>query len=153
MHIHAVISCLSDRKVYETLAKIEEGQLIQALEYFNLSDSMWPTGLHVKHTHGKACDKLANQLMITIKADMMKKAQQDRCHAAVISIGYRLVYSDGCQAIHFANSEPSDGEGEASISNALQSRLIKLAAAESLEIGFSHISSPHQGRFDFFVEV
>lgn len=106
MHTQAVISCLSDQKVYETLVKIEEGYLIQALEYFDLPDSMWPTGLYVKHTHGKACDKLANQLMITIKADMMKKAQQDRCHAAVMSVGYTLVYSDGCQDIHLQPQSP-----------------------------------------------
>ena len=71
MQLQAVISCLSDYKAHEAIAKIEEGQLVQALEYFNLPDSMWPTGLYVRHTHGKACDKLANQLMITIKADLM----------------------------------------------------------------------------------
>ena len=71
IQLQAVISCLSDDKTHEAIAKIEEGQLVQALEYFNLPDSMWPTGLYVRHTHRKACDKLANQLMITIKANLM----------------------------------------------------------------------------------
>ncbi|KAA6420871.1 MAG: hypothetical protein FRX49_09260 [Trebouxia sp. A1-2] len=69
------------------MAKIQESQLRQALEYFNLPESIWPTGLHVRHTHGKACDKLADDLTITIKDEFTRMAQQDRCDEATISRG------------------------------------------------------------------
>ena len=64
---------------------------------------------------------------------MAHVVQQDRCHAIVINVGYTLVYDDGCQDIHSANSEPADGEQEASISSTLKRRLSKLAAAEFVE--------------------
>ena len=152
-YVQAVISCLSDHKASENMAKIQESQLLKALEYFNLPDSMWPTGLYVRHTHGRACDKLANQLMITIKADFMKMAQQDRCHAATISRGYRLVCGDGCQDMYLTDSECSNGEKEASISSTLKSRLGELAAAECLGISFSDKFTRHQATILVYVEV
>lgn len=85
-YIRAVISCLSRHKA-SNMAKIQESQLRQALEYFNLPESIWPTGLHVRHTHGKACDKLADDLTITIKDEFTRMAQQDRCDEATISRG------------------------------------------------------------------
>ena len=112
------------------MASIQESQLLKALEYFNLPDSMWPTELYVRHTHGRTCEKLANQLMITIKADLVKMAQQERCHAATIISSYRLVYSDRSREMHLTASVCSKGERELLISSTLKSHLSKLAAAE-----------------------
>ena len=59
----------------------------------------------------------------------MKMAQQDRCHAKVINVGYTLVHGHGCQDIHFANSEPADGEQEASISSTLKRALVQTGSS------------------------
>lgn len=70
----AVIGRLSGHK---DMANIQESQQLQALEYFNLPEPMWPLGLYIKHTHGVKCDKVAKQLMTTIKADFLKMAKED----------------------------------------------------------------------------
>ncbi len=133
-YIQAVISCLSDHKVSENMAKIQESQLLRALEYFNLPDSMWPTGLYVRHTHGRTCDKLANQLMNTIKADFVKMAREEKCHAATIRRSYKLVYSDVSEETYLKDSVCSKGEKNLLMSSTLKSHLSELAVAECLGI-------------------
>ena len=140
MYVQAVITCLSDHKLvaFENMAKIEESELLKAhspqLEYFNLPDSMWPTGLYVRHTHGRTCDKLARQLMITIKADFVKMAQQEKCHAATMRTSYRLVYSDISREMYLKDSACAKGERAVLISSTLRSHLSELAKAECLGI-------------------
>ncbi len=117
------------------MARIQESQLLQALEYFNLPESMWPLGLYIKHTHELKCDKVAKQMMITIKTDFSQMAKQDsRCAAAFTKCYYVYenehgLYLDAPGPCHV------DG-GLSSISETLKCRLRDLAAAECLAIEF-----------------
>ncbi|KAL0032692.1 hypothetical protein WJX79_003698 [Trebouxia sp. C0005] len=40
--LQAVIGCFSRHKAPGDMAKVQESQLLQALEYFNIPGSMWP---------------------------------------------------------------------------------------------------------------
>ena len=138
-YIQAVISCLSDHKASEHMAKIQESQLLKALEYFNLPDSMYPTKIYVRHTHGRTCDKLANQMMITIKAAFVKMAQRERDHmtAATYSRSYKLVYNTDSQDMYLQVADIYNiKETSILINNTLKSHLRALAAAECLAIAF-----------------
>ena len=131
-HLHtctqAVISCLSGLK---DVAKIQESLLLQALEYFNLPESMWPLGLYIRHTHMMKCDKVAKQLMTTIKADFSKMAKQDTWCAAAFTKRYYVYENE-----HGLYLDAPRGAASSSISEPLKCRLRDLAAAECLIIGF-----------------
>ena len=131
-----VIGCLSGHNVRESMAGIQENQLLQALEYFNLPESMWPLGLHLRHSHCLKCDKVAKQLMTTIKTDFSKMVEQDTKYAAAFTKRYG-VYDDE-QGLHLEaiNARKRGLSSYCSTSEPLQWRLRDLAAAECLAIEF-----------------
>ncbi len=127
----AVIGCLSGHKARENMANIQESQLLQALEYFNLPESMWPLGLYIRHTHELECDKVAKQMMTIIKADFSKMARQDtRCAASFIK-NYSVYDSEHGLCL---DAPCHVDNGLSSISEPLKCRLKDLAAAECLAI-------------------
>ena len=84
----AVIGCFSVHKARGSMANIQEGQLLQALEYFNLPEFMWPLGLYIRHTHCLKRDEVAKQWMTTIKADSSKMAEQNTHFAVTFTKRY-----------------------------------------------------------------
>ena len=129
----AVIGCLSGHNVRESMAKIQEDQLLQALEYFNLPESMWPLGLRLRHSHCLKCDLVAKQLMTIIKTDFSKMVEQDANCAAAFTKRYGVY--DGEQGLHL-EAKKMGKNSYCSISEPLKWRLRDLAAAECLAIDF-----------------
>ena len=132
----AVICCLSGHNVRESMAGIQENQLLQALEYFNLPESMWPLGLHLRHSHCLKCDKVAKQFMTTIKTDFSKMVEQDTKYAAAFTKRYGVY--DGEQGLHLEaiNAGKRGLSSYCSTREPLEWRLRDLAAAECLAIEF-----------------
>lgn len=134
-----MIGCLSGHNVREGMAKIQGNQLLQALDYFNLPESMWPLGLYLRHSHCLKGDKVAKQLMTTIKTDFSKMVEQDTNYAAAFTKRYGVY--DGRQGLHLeAINAGKRGLSNCSISEPLEWRLRDLAAAECLAIEFESCS-------------
>ena len=134
----AVISCFSGDKARGNMVKIQESQLLQALEYFNLPESMWPLGLYIRHTHELHCNQVAKHMMTTDKADFSKMAKQDSERAAFTK-SYSVYNSQ--HGLYLKALGPCSAScGLSSISEPLKCRLRDLAAAECLAIEFySHL--------------
>ena len=125
------MACVSGNKCKATAKKVTNEQLSQALEYFNLPEYMWPTGLNIIHTQGIKYDKVASQLMATIKAEIKQLVASDRECAASFTNTYYL--HDGPTGLYLWQHDAFCCN---KISQALQSRLQDLAAAECLDVEF-----------------
>lgn len=125
------MACISGSKRKESVGKVTDHQLRQALEYFNLPECMWPTGLYIIHTQEIKCDKVANELMATIKAAMKKLVGNERHCASTLTVCYTLNNGEhGLSLKRFAQST------QIQFSPALKSRLTALAATECLQTSF-----------------
>jgi hypothetical protein len=141
--IQAVISCFSGDKAHGNMAKIQESQLLQALEYFNLPESMWPLGLYIKHTYELQCNMAAKRFMTTIKADFTLMARQETLEAAAFTKCYCM-----CDSEHglYLDVSHRKGNGLSNIVEPLKSRLRDLAAAECMATAFdARPDSYHHG--------
>ena len=125
------MACISGRKCKENVGTITDHQLRQALEYFNLPECMWPTGLYIIHTHEIKCDKVANELMAAITAAMKKLVANDRHCASSFTKTYNS--NDGEHGLSLQRFAQST---QIQFSPALKSRLTALAATECLQISF-----------------
>ena len=141
--LQVVMACISGDKCKESMGKVTDQQLRQALEYFNLPDCMWPTGLYIIHTQETKCDKVANQLMASIKADMRQLVAEDRSCASNFSKNYRLY--DGR---HDLSLQWRGESAHIEFSQALKGRLKVLAAAERLGLSF-----PYHGDGDELIQI
>ena len=116
------------------MGKISGHQLSQALEYVNLPECMWPTGMYIIHTLTVKYDKVAKQIMATVKDDMKKLVANDTDYAAIFTKTYHL--HDGPHGLSLEQYPYASKK----ISKALESRLTDLAAAECLDVEFTKYS-------------
>lgn len=133
--------CFSGKPV-ENLKEQEGWQLSQALDYFNLPEVMWPTGLLVRHAQSRRLDSLASKLIATIKTDFFKlarKKQEDS--GAIISKMYQLESKPYAGICLMPNSGPGP-EALLPFEKPLRDRLTVLAAAEFLSVSFTTIYQP-----------
>ena len=135
--------CFSGRTV-ENLKQQEGWQLSQALDYFNLPKSMWPTGLLVRHAQSRRLDSLASKLIATIKTDFAKLAEENQelpDSRAIISMQYQLESKPGCPSAGICLMPIRCLErcktSRLLFEKPLRDRLTVLAAAEFLSIAFA----------------
>ena len=126
------MACMAGHKLKDGLGDITKLKMCQALDYFNLPECMWPTGMYIINTLRLKYDMLANQFMATIQADIKQLVANDRSYASVFTKSYYLyerLDSLSLEARRYRHSHMD-------FSQALKSRLKALAAAECLEITF-----------------
>lgn len=116
------------------MGKVSGHQLSQALEYFNLPECMWPTGMYIIRTLTVKYDKVAKPLMATIKDDMKRLVANDTDYAGIFTKKYYL--QDGPHGLSLEQYPYANIK----ISKALERRLTDLAAAECLDIEFTTVS-------------
>ncbi|KAL0041188.1 hypothetical protein WJX77_007987 [Trebouxia sp. C0004] len=126
------------------MAEVQESQLLQALEYFNLPESLWPLGLYIRRIQELKCDKVATQMMTKIKADFLQLAKQDSQSWCTRNFIKRYSVNDSEDGLYLGTG-PSFGSSVrlSQISELLKDCLRDLAAIEFLSLEF--IQAGHTG--------
>lgn len=106
MYIQVVADCFL--KSGQKPGPVAPGEVLKALDYFNIPENLWPEGLIAVAAVGTKYDCIANQLMNTIKSDIVALAKDN---STIQTQKQYLVFA----SIHPHQSESESERGHALI--------------------------------------
>ena len=148
MYVQVVADCFLQSG--QKPGPVAPGEVLKALDYFNIPENLWPEGLIAMAAVGTKYDLIANQLMNTIKSDVVALAkdasniQTQKQYSVFFNI-YMIPDQKELESGHALILGPPYNPGRiphpCQLPAALVQRLQHLADAPFLQIAFDSDSS------------